>query len=162
MLTCIRNLNRSFSYGAKGFCGALILWAVPAALSMPSPARAEPANAKSTGYLGELTDEMVPPPRAGLGSNHNYYLYNGGKPIHGLVVTVEVTKDIICDDIGFHIQLNAYSPKDDNIHTVFQQYVMGWASTRNFLSHPRRLSGVRLSILPSPTISAHLRFTRRS
>jgi hypothetical protein len=68
---------------------------------------------------------MVPPPRAGLGSNHNYYLYNAGKPIHGLVVTVEITKDIVCDEIGFHIQLNANSPKDDNIHTNYQQYVMG-------------------------------------
>jgi hypothetical protein len=126
---CIR---RHFALGARKLCVALVL-GVGLTASSPSPlaaqtaphARANPANPKSTGYLGELTDEMVPPPRAGLGSNHNYYLYNGGKPIHGLVVTVEITKDIVCDEIGFHVQLNANSPKDDNIHTNYQQYVMG-------------------------------------
>ena len=67
---------------------------------------------------------MAPPPGAGLKSNHNYYLYNDGKPILGLVVTIDVTKDIVCDDLGFHVQLNANSPLD--AQTNWQQYVMGF------------------------------------
>jgi hypothetical protein len=128
--TCI---HRHFAIGAKKLCVALVVGVTltassrsPLMAQTAPPAAAKPENHPSTGYLGELTDAMVPPPRAGLGSNHNYYLYNGGKPIHGLVVTVEVTKDIVCDEIGFHIQLNANSPKDDNIHTNYQQYVMGF------------------------------------
>ncbi len=67
---------------------------------------------------------MAKPPSAGLKSNHNYYLYNDGKPIRDLVVTVEITKDVVCDDIGFHVQLNANSPLD--AQTNWQQYVMGF------------------------------------
>ena len=69
-------------------------------------------------------EEMAPPPGAGLKSNHNYYLYNGGNPILGLVVKIELTKDVVCDDIGFHIQLNANSPLGSQ--TTWQQYVMGF------------------------------------
>jgi hypothetical protein len=131
-------IHRHFALAAGKLCVALVL-AVgltasslsPLAAQAGPPARANPSNPKSTGYLGKLTDDMVPPPRAGLGSNHNYYLYNAGKPIHGLVVTVEITKDIVCDEIGFHIQLNANSPKDDNIHTNYQQYVMELPAVRD-------------------------------
>ena len=63
----------------------------------------------------------VPAPTRGLGSNSNYLIYNDCDPITGLSVTVEVTKDIKTD-IGFSIQLNAYSPQDANC--VWQQYIM--------------------------------------
>jgi len=79
----------------KKFAVASILGAVLMAFCLP-PAAAE----------------TVPPPHDGLGSNHNYYLYHDGKPIMGLTVTVEIIKDIVCDDIGFHLQLNANSPLD--------------------------------------------------
>jgi hypothetical protein len=69
-------------------------------------------------------EEMAPPPGAGLKSNHNYYLYNDGQPILGLVVTIELTQDVVCDDIGFHVQLNANSPLGSQ--TKWQQYVMGF------------------------------------
>jgi hypothetical protein len=59
---------------------------------------------------------MAPPPGSGLESNHNYYLYDDGKPIHGLVVEIEATKDVVCDDIGFHLQLNANSPVGSGTH----------------------------------------------
>lgn len=69
-------------------------------------------------------ETMAPPPGAGLKSNHNYYLYNDGKPIRRLVVTVELTKDVVCDDLGFHVQLNANSPLGSPTH--WHQYVMGF------------------------------------
>jgi len=71
-----------------------------------------------------VAQEMAPPPGAGLKSNHNYYLYNDGKPIPGLVVTVELTQAVVCDDVGFHVQLNANSPVGSPVH--WQQYVMGF------------------------------------
>jgi hypothetical protein len=74
--------------------------------------------------LAPAAAQSVPAPKDGLGSNHNYYLYNDGKPIRGLVVTVELTRDVVCDAIGFHVQLNAGSPTDS--HTNWQQYVMGF------------------------------------
>jgi hypothetical protein len=82
--------------------------------------------------------EMAPPPGAGLASNHNYYLYNEGKPILGLVVTIELTKDVVCDDIGFHVQLNANSPLGSQ--TNWQQYVMGFNPA--FKDHGRSLGPV--------------------
>ena len=63
----------------------------------------------------------VPAPTRGLGSNSNYLFYNDCNPVTELSVTVEVTKDIKAD-IGFSIQLNAYSPQDANC--VWQQYIM--------------------------------------
>ena len=67
-----------------------------------------------------------PAPKNGLRSNSNYYLYNGGKPIRGLVVKVKLTQDVVCDNLGFHIQLNADTAKTDATHTNWRQYVMGF------------------------------------
>jgi len=67
---------------------------------------------------------MARPPDAGLKSNHNYYFYNDGKPIRGLVVTTELTKDVVCDEVGFHVQLNANSPVGSPTH--WHQYVIGF------------------------------------
>lgn len=77
-----------------------------------------------SGSWPAAADDMVQPPEAGLKSSHNYYLYNDGNPILGLVVTIELTKDVVCDDIGFHVQLNANSPVGSK--TNWQQYVMGF------------------------------------
>jgi hypothetical protein len=69
----------------------------------------------------------VAAPGAGLGSNSNYILYNGGKPITGLSTTMLVTQDIVCQSAsgptkGFGFQLNAYSPKSEK--SAWQQYVI--------------------------------------
>ena len=70
----------------------------------------------------------VPAPTRGLGSNSNYLIYSDCDPIMGLSVTVEVTKDIKTD-IGFSIQLNAYSPQDANC--VWQQYIMMFTTSNS-------------------------------
>jgi hypothetical protein len=88
--------------------------------------------------LSAFAEEIAPPPSAGLKSNHNYYFYNAGKPIPGLVVTIELTKDVVCDDIGFHVQLNANSPLGSQ--TSWQQYVMGF--NPDFKDHGRSLGPV--------------------
>jgi hypothetical protein len=108
------NLGRKSGQGclarrAKRSCIALALGTALAAFALPA-----------------LAGQTAPPPKAGLGSNHNYYLYNDGRPILGLVVELKFTKDVVCDDLGFHVQLNANSPNESNIHTNWQQYVMGF------------------------------------
>ncbi len=65
--------------------------------------------------------ERAPPPDA-LASNHNYYLYGGGGPIRGLIVTLDVTEEIFAPD-GFSIQLNGYGPSGASC--VWQQYIVG-------------------------------------
>jgi hypothetical protein len=94
--------------------------------------------AGSLAPLRAFAGEMAPPPGAGLKSNHNYYLYNDGNPILGLVVTIELTKDIVCDDIGFHVQLNANAPLGSQTH--WQQYVMGF--NPDFKDHGRSVGPV--------------------
>ncbi len=88
--------------------------------------------------LSPVAAQTVPPPSAGLGSKDNYYLYNDGNPIHGLIVKVELTKDVVCDNIGFHIQLNANSPTGKQ--TNWQQYVMGF--NPNFVNKGKSLGPV--------------------
>jgi hypothetical protein len=70
----------------------------------------------------------VPPPANGLGSNSNYILANQCNPITGLVVTVDVTQDIVLkfsgsaeDHNGYTFQLNCYSPP--GFTDAWQQYV---------------------------------------
>ncbi len=65
--------------------------------------------------IGQPTNP-VPNPASGLGSNSNYILFSGCKPLNGLSVTICVTQDIVCKSAsgstsGFGFQLNAYSPK---------------------------------------------------
>ena len=75
---------------------------------------------------------VVPPPHGGLGSNSNYVLSSivSGECNHiiGLVVTIDVTQDIILqssadvkDYNGFSLQLNCYSPPD--FTDAWQQYI---------------------------------------
>jgi hypothetical protein len=74
----------------------------------------------------------VSAPGSGLGSNSNYILFNGCKPITGLTVTINVTQDIVAKSSsgstkGFGFQLNAYSPKNEL--SAWQQYVMALFGT---------------------------------
>ena len=62
------------------------------------------------------------PPPDKLASNHNYFLFAGGGPIRGLIVTLDVTEEIIAPN-GFTIQLNGYGPPDAGC--VWQQYIVG-------------------------------------
>jgi len=61
----------------------------------------------------------VPPPAGGFGSDHNYFLYSYCNPIKNLIVTIEVTQNIV-GNIGCSFQLNGYSPA--NASCVWQQY----------------------------------------
>jgi hypothetical protein len=70
----------------------------------------------------------VPPPANGLGSNSNYILTNQCNPITGLIVTIDVTQDIVLqfsgnaeDHNGYTFQLNCYSPP--GFTDAWQQYV---------------------------------------
>ena len=65
--------------------------------------------------------ERAPPPDK-LAANHNYFLFAGGEPIRGLIVTLDVTEEIIAPN-GFSIQLNGYGPPDAGC--VWQQYIVG-------------------------------------
>jgi hypothetical protein len=76
----------------------------------------------------------APPGGTGLQSNSNYIIANGDCtiPLEGLVVTIDVTQDMVLQSVGapvsgsqlqgFSFQLNAYSPKSD--YCVIQQFVV--------------------------------------
>jgi hypothetical protein len=75
---------------------------------------------------------VVPPPPGGLGSSNNYILSdqsnNTCNNITGLVVTIDVTQDIVLkssenskDQNGFGFQLNCYSPP--GFEAAWQQYI---------------------------------------
>jgi hypothetical protein len=73
------------------------------------------------------TPPTVPAPKAGLGSNSNYFLASDCNSLLNLSVTIDVTQDIVAqstsgDFLGFSFQLNAYSPMNEA--TAFQQYVI--------------------------------------
>src|SRR5271157_5128502 len=72
------------------------------------------------------TPGTVPAPAGGLGGNSNYYISGDCKPITGLSVTIDFEKDVVTD-IGFSIQLNAYSPQGANC--AYQQYCMRVATS---------------------------------
>jgi len=56
-------------------------------------------------------------------SKHNYFIYAGGEPIRELVVTIEVTEDIVVPH-GLSLQLNGYAQK--GARCDWQQYVTGF------------------------------------
>jgi hypothetical protein len=86
------------------------------AAGMLAPLAAAPAGA-----AGNEESGLAPPPPT-FSSNHNYFIYGGGQPIRGLMVTIEVAEDIAAPT-GLNMQLNAYSPKGATC--VYQQYCMG-------------------------------------
>ncbi len=73
-----------------------------------------------------------------LGSNSNYILDGDCKPVIGLNVTIEITKDIVCESVapptectpqgtsqfGFSFQLNCYSAAGSKC--AFQQYAVAF------------------------------------
>ena len=72
-------------------------------------------------------NEIVPAPDRGLQGNSNYFISSDGNPIRGLVVTIEVTEDIVAPD-GMGLQLNAYSPSGSNSN--WQQYTAVFGSKK--------------------------------
>jgi hypothetical protein len=69
-------------------------------------------------------------PPAGLGSNHNYFLYSNCNPVTNLSVFIDVTWDMVATPgIGFSIQLNAYSAPNHNYS--YQQYCITADGARN-------------------------------
>ena len=61
----------------------------------------------------------APPPSGGLAGNSNYCMWGDGQPLLGVSVTVDVTQELV-GNIGFSIQLNAYSPSGS--YSAWQQY----------------------------------------
>jgi len=82
----------------------------PAAVPTPAPTTLPPAAMPTSGPV---------PVAQVLVGNSNYHLHSNCSPVTGLVVTTEITKDLV-SDIGFSIQLNGYSPQDANC--TWQQY----------------------------------------
>jgi hypothetical protein len=70
---------------------------------------------------------QVPAPGGGLGSNNNYFLEDGGKPLTGVVVTIKFEDDFISTNNGYSFQLNCYSTEGPSITTEWQQFVI-WSS----------------------------------
>jgi len=65
----------------------------------------------------------VAPPPSGLGSNSNYFLSDNGKNLLNVKVEVEITQDLI-SNIGFGLQLNAFSPAGD--YSAWQQFFFSY------------------------------------
>jgi hypothetical protein len=61
----------------------------------------------------------VVPPSGGLAGNSNYYIYSNGNALLDVTVTVDITEDLV-SDIGFGLQLNAYS--NANALSAWQQF----------------------------------------
>jgi hypothetical protein len=78
---------------------------------------------EDTGRSKTPDADLVPPRSNGLTSNNNYFLYSGGKPITGLAITVEITKDLVAEH-GVNMQWNAYS--DANANANWLQYCLGF------------------------------------
>jgi hypothetical protein len=89
----------------RDFVGAA--GAVVATCFLPAFVRPEFAYAQDSSAAGSTG--LAPPPRDGLGANHNYWVYNGGDPIKDLSVEIDFTEDFVAE-AGFSIQLNGWSP----------------------------------------------------
>ncbi len=102
--------RRTFLQGA-GALVAPMLWSVGASADdAPNP-----------------PPDLVPAPPRGLQGNSNYFISSAGNPIRGLVVTIEVTEDIIAPN-GMGLQLNAYSPSGSNSN--WQQYTTAFGGKK--------------------------------
>jgi hypothetical protein len=117
-----------------------------------SPLRAEavPTIYNDPRFAAELRVANPAPPPVPFDSNHNYIMYGGGKPILGLVVTIEPTEDLVALG-GMSMQLNCYSPA--RASCVYQQYVTGLDK----LSKSKTLHlGSSIENFPSDTYRAQL------
>jgi hypothetical protein len=131
--------------------------------------------ASMTSNLGEPIEQRVaqsvdaqPLRQSDLGSNSNYVLFSGCKPLTDLSVSVHITKDVVCHSSsgrqkGFSFQMNAYSPKIER--TALQQYVIALIGSELIgavdnwpTSGPNTLNaGFNLMSLPSSTLPAGYR-----
>jgi hypothetical protein len=112
----------------------------------------------------------VPAPSQGLISNFNYFLEDGGKPLTGVVATVNFTVDFVSSANGYSFQLNGYSTEGKSITTEWQQFVIyaspnssqlfaridTWSGTA--LTDELNRIDVALANMPSATIKAGYSF----
>lgn len=69
---------------------------------------------------------IVAPPSSGLGSNSNYFFADSGKNLLNVKVEVDITQDLI-SNIGFGLQLNAFSPAGD--YSAWQQFFFSYRTS---------------------------------
>ncbi len=89
-------------------------------------------NAALFSGIDKPVGNVVSVPGPGLGSNSNYFLYSGCKPLTDLTVTINVNEDLVTHSSsgstkGFSFQLNAYSPQNEK--SAWQQYVIALFGT---------------------------------
>jgi hypothetical protein len=111
---------------------------------------ANAANATPSDLLYPDQSKLAPPPKD-FSSNHNYFIYGGGKPIIGLVVTIEVTEDMVAPT-GMSMQLNCSPPKDADC--AWQQYVTGFSP-----NNPTLAIGASIENFPSKSFRWQLHQT---
>jgi hypothetical protein len=83
----------------------------------------------------------VVPPSGGLAGNSNYYIYSNGDALLNVTVTVDITEDLV-SDIGFGLQLNAYS--NANALSAWQQFFFSLQSSSGLITGgaPYNLYGI--------------------
>ena len=118
--------RRKFIQGV-GTAAAAALGPFPAVAAPVSPVNGYQPPALDLDLTYRDTVHLAPPPNP-FASNHNYFIYGGGQPIRGLVVTIEVTEDIVAPQ-GLGMQLNAYSPTGANCK--WQQYTTGFNPSKS-------------------------------
>lgn len=86
-------------------------------------------------FLGYTAPPAGYVPNPGVGSSTNYVLANNCYPLEGVVVTIDVTEEMVCVangpqsppsanyNSGFTFQINCYSPFEET--SAWQQYVIG-------------------------------------
>lgn len=115
--------RREFMFGA-GLAAASSLAAVaaPPRVNLGHPVQ-------GVNSLDDLTggNQNLSSPPKHFSSNHNYYIYGGGRPLHGLIVTIDLTEDLVAPT-GISLQLNGYAPTGDS-KSIYQQYVTGISPT---------------------------------
>ena len=84
-------------------------------------------NAALFSGIDNPVGSVVATPESGLGSNSNYFLFSGCKPLTDLTVTINVNEEIVAHSSsgstkGFGFQLNAYSSQNEK--SAWQQYVI--------------------------------------
>jgi hypothetical protein len=143
--------------------GALSPLALRALARDVDPQQMQLHNYGQASDLRLLDPSSLATPPHNFDSNHNYFIYGGGQPIVGLVVTIEVTEDMVAPQ-GMSMQLNCNSPKTAGC--AYQQYVTGFspntptlaigASIENFPTKPFRWTlhqnvGLPCGPAPDPT-----------
>jgi hypothetical protein len=81
----------------------------------------------------------VTPPVLGLVGNSNYIIYGNGDALLNVTVTVDITEDLT-GNIGFALQLNAYSPRGAN--SAWQQFFFSLQASSGLTTAPYDLYGI--------------------